>query len=382
RDDLGDLEELTESIRENGILSSLVVTPTGSNHYIVIAGHRRLAAAKIAGLKSVPCGITTMTQEEQVSTMLQENVLRGDLSQKQQAQAFKQLSMFGWSADTIADKSGFKKSHIKNQIKIADAPEEAFEKQATIDEHLKILEFADDPKIQEYLIQRIGTSNFKFTYDSAISDRKLKEFKEKWEEENEIIPKSEHKDIWEERQQGGREVFAYVKNGNIKVKKEDGGYDFDNAGKYSLELLDEYANLDNVRYLDAGHSGIALTRPIVQKEDEEPEIDLDEEKRNELRRIRETHIALVKEHLKSFPIKTPLEKIANMLCTVSFYDFISDKIEGTINDVWRFWPNVAHQKEGSEIALKVLDVIGYEMSDEEKSYYEPPEEEAEDEEND
>ena len=81
RKDLGDLQELTESIRENGILQNLTVTPwlgevTGKvleNTYKVIIGHRRLAAAKLAGLTHVPCVVANMTPAEQKKTMALEN---------------------------------------------------------------------------------------------------------------------------------------------------------------------------------------------------------------------------------------------------------------------------------------------------------------------
>lgn len=95
RKELGDLSELAASIRANGVLQNLTVVPrmvtgeiTGKSWqdgYTVIIGHRRLAAAKEAGLKEVPCVIADMTLREQARTMLVENMQRSDLTLYEQA---------------------------------------------------------------------------------------------------------------------------------------------------------------------------------------------------------------------------------------------------------------------------------------------------------
>lgn len=86
---LGDLTELAESIKANGIFQNLTVVPddptSSYTTFTVIIGHRRLAAAKLAGLTSVPCVITEMSPDEQVATMLAENMQRNDLSVYEQA---------------------------------------------------------------------------------------------------------------------------------------------------------------------------------------------------------------------------------------------------------------------------------------------------------
>ena len=79
RKDLGDLTELAASIKENGVLQNLTVVPH-EDGYRVIIGHRRLEAAKLAGLTEVPCVIVDMSPKEQVQTMLLENMQRADLT--------------------------------------------------------------------------------------------------------------------------------------------------------------------------------------------------------------------------------------------------------------------------------------------------------------
>lgn len=69
RKDVGDVTELAESIKANGILQNLTVVPYESNFRVII-GHRRLEAAKLAGIKVLPCVVVEMTEKEQISTML------------------------------------------------------------------------------------------------------------------------------------------------------------------------------------------------------------------------------------------------------------------------------------------------------------------------
>ena len=93
RQQVGDVVELANSILENGILQNLTVVPWFSeitrapadddsmnDCYRVVIGHRRLAAAKLAGLKEVPCQIVEMSPAEQMETMLMENMQRSDLT--------------------------------------------------------------------------------------------------------------------------------------------------------------------------------------------------------------------------------------------------------------------------------------------------------------
>lgn len=107
RKDLGDLTELTDSIRTKGILQNLTVVPVDADNlytsYTVVIGHRRLAAAKAAGLESVPCVVTSMSYQEQIETMLLENMQRNDLTVYEQALGFQQLSLLGCPGYIVVD---------------------------------------------------------------------------------------------------------------------------------------------------------------------------------------------------------------------------------------------------------------------------------------
>ena len=121
RKDLGDLTELVESIKKNGIMQNLTVIPIGNERdpeeqadagnialysdFRVLIGHRRLAAAKKAGLESVPCRIVSnISRSDQIGIMLEENMQRNDLSIYEQAQSFQMMLDLGETEETISQK--------------------------------------------------------------------------------------------------------------------------------------------------------------------------------------------------------------------------------------------------------------------------------------
>jgi ParB family chromosome partitioning protein len=121
RKDLGDLTELADSIKTAGVMQNLTVVPHKSieGEYTVIIGHRRLGASKLAGLDTVPCVVTEMTDKEQLATMMLENMQRSDLTVYEQAKGFQLMMDFGETVDSIADKTGLSKTTIRNRVKIA-----------------------------------------------------------------------------------------------------------------------------------------------------------------------------------------------------------------------------------------------------------------------
>jgi len=104
--------------------------------YTVIIGHRRLAAARIAGLRTLPCVIARMTEQEQIETMLLENMQRVDLTPFEQAQGFQMMIEFGDSIEEISEKTGFSETTIRRRIKMneldADKLKEVSERQISI----------------------------------------------------------------------------------------------------------------------------------------------------------------------------------------------------------------------------------------------------------
>lgn len=91
RQDVGDVSELSDSIRSQGILEPLVARRTVAGNYEVIIGARRLTAARQIGLPSVPVIVQDISDSDAIVRSLTENLQRGDLSLEERVQAFKRL---------------------------------------------------------------------------------------------------------------------------------------------------------------------------------------------------------------------------------------------------------------------------------------------------
>ena len=148
RGELGDLTELAESIKTSGIMQNLVVVPNTEDTYTVIIGHRRTAAARIAGLTELPCVITEMTPTEQVSTMLLENMQRNDLTVYEQAQGMQMLLDLGETQTSIAARTGLSNATVSRRLKIASLDKKRFKEAelrgGTLDDYLKVSEIKDE----------------------------------------------------------------------------------------------------------------------------------------------------------------------------------------------------------------------------------------------
>ena len=113
------LNELADSISQNGILQPLTVRKLGKNDYELISGERRLRASKIAGLSQVPCIVIVVSDEKSAVLALLENLQRQDLSFFEQAQGISKLiSIFNLRQEDIATKLGKSQSTIANKIRL------------------------------------------------------------------------------------------------------------------------------------------------------------------------------------------------------------------------------------------------------------------------
>ena len=122
RKNLGDLQELAESMKKQGCLQNLTVVPVEGQpgEYYALIGNRRHEASKLAGLEELPCRIAEgLSRKEQLSIMLEENMQRNDLTIWEQAQGFQLMLDLGETEDTIAEKTGFSKKTIKHRLNIA-----------------------------------------------------------------------------------------------------------------------------------------------------------------------------------------------------------------------------------------------------------------------
>ncbi len=122
-----ELNDLANSIREHGILQPLIVTHDPiSGTYVLIAGERRLRAAKLAGLDKVPVIIRTATEQDRLELALIENVQRADLSALETAEAYRKLAdEFNLSHEEIAARVGKGRVAVTNTMRLLKLPEQA-----------------------------------------------------------------------------------------------------------------------------------------------------------------------------------------------------------------------------------------------------------------
>lgn len=175
RKELGDLAELADSIKANGVFQNLTVVKAEKG-YTVIMGHRRRAASEIAGLTHLPCVIVEMTPMEQLQTMLLENMQRSDLTAYEQAQGFQLMIDMGDTVDGIVEKTGFSKTTVKRRLKMAELDattlREVSSRQISIGDFDRLAAIEDLAERNECL-RHIGTANFAMEAEKRIKKQNI-----------------------------------------------------------------------------------------------------------------------------------------------------------------------------------------------------------------
>lgn len=186
RKDLGDLSELTESIKKNGIMQNLTVVKNEGGGYTVIIGHRRLEAAKAAGVSEVPCAVAELDEGEQLATMLLENMQRQDLTVYEQAEGIQLLLDMDFSVTDIAQKTGFSESTVRRRTKLLELDRVKFKesqaRQVSLKDYEQLFEI-EDKGIQNELLDKLGTADFNNDYRIAVSKQKFKRNLEEFKQE-------------------------------------------------------------------------------------------------------------------------------------------------------------------------------------------------------
>jgi ParB family transcriptional regulator, chromosome partitioning protein len=122
--DEAELEELAQSIREHGVLQPVIVTQTLEG-YALVAGERRVRAARLAGLDRIPAVIRQLADRDQLELAIVENVQRADLDPIEEALAYRQLiDEFGLSQESVAGRVGRARVTITNTLRLLDAAAE------------------------------------------------------------------------------------------------------------------------------------------------------------------------------------------------------------------------------------------------------------------
>ncbi|MDO8617507.1 MAG: ParB/RepB/Spo0J family partition protein [Candidatus Uhrbacteria bacterium] len=117
------LEDLISSIQEHGVIQPLIVSPLSGGRYQLIAGERRLRAASIAGLSTVPVILRSASEQEKLELAIIENVQRQDLNPLEEARAYVRLmEEFGLTQDDVSKKMGKSRPQVANTVRLLQLP--------------------------------------------------------------------------------------------------------------------------------------------------------------------------------------------------------------------------------------------------------------------
>lgn len=157
--DEASLKELTDSIREKGVLQPILAEADRDGAYIIIAGERRVRAARLAGLSKIPVVVRQFSQQEKLEIALIENVQRDDLTPIEEALAYRRLmEMADLSQEQVAVKVGKDRSTIANTLRLLKLPEEArdaLSRGVITAGHARALLTLVNPSDQQVVLRRI-----------------------------------------------------------------------------------------------------------------------------------------------------------------------------------------------------------------------------------
>ena len=153
------LMELRDSIISQGVLQPILVEEIAENVYVIVAGERRYRAAKMAGLKTVPCIVRNFTDLQRMEVSLIENIQRESLNPVEEARAYAYLlTQSGIKQDELAIKVGKSRPAIANSVRILNLPDkmlDALEKGYFTSGHARALLSVENPADQEILFSKI-----------------------------------------------------------------------------------------------------------------------------------------------------------------------------------------------------------------------------------
>lgn len=219
------LQELSESIKEHGILQPIVVRKAGKNHEIVV-GERRFRAAKLAGIKEIPAIVKELTDQQMMELAILENLQREDLTPIEEAEAYERLmDALKLTQEQLAFRLAKSRPYIANHLRLLSLPEEVRDMisshQLTMGHGRALLGIKKKKMIPE-IAQK--------TIKEKLNVRQLEAFVQRL---NENVPRetiSEKKDIFvEEKQSELRDRFGT----NVLIKKNK------NKGKIEIEFFSE-----------------------------------------------------------------------------------------------------------------------------------------------
>lgn len=260
RKDLGDLEELRESIRENGIMQNLTVVPDwDEDGYKILIGHRRFAASE-GIIDLLPCVIVPdLSPREQVGIMLAENMQRSDLTFIEQAHGFQLMMDLGDTVENISKKTGFSKQTIKHRLEISKLDQNIIETaqknfQLSIGDFIELEKVKDLEARNDILEVAENSEDIRDEVERYLRDLKIEENKKKYIELFNELGWKEHSDRWF----GYGKQWSHLDNLWLDLEK----FEPDKVRKAAEKLKGEiyYSNLKN-------SNSVSFARKISKKDE-------------------------------------------------------------------------------------------------------------------
>ena len=218
------LDELAQSIKENGVIQPIIVRQSPVIGYEILAGERRYRASLLAGLRSIPAVVKQLSDQEMMIQSIIENLQRENLNPIEEARAYESLVEKGFTHAEIADKMGKSRPYISNSIRLLSLPEQILseiENGKLSQAHARSLVGLNKEQ-QDYFFQRI--------IEEDISVRKLEALLT--EKKQKKLQKNDHF-IQNEEEQLKKLLGLDVE---IKLSKKDSGkiiISFSNQEEYS-----------------------------------------------------------------------------------------------------------------------------------------------------
>lgn len=175
------LDELANSIKENGIIQPLIVVSNGDGTYGLVAGERRLRASKLLGLSDVPVVIREVSGDDELLELaLIENVQRQDLNPIEEAQAYEKLiKFFSYTQEQAAQKVGKKRSTVTNRLRLLQLPDfiqDDIASKTLSEGHARaILRLSDDPSSMKEARDQIVSKGMSVRQAEKLTSRMKQE---------------------------------------------------------------------------------------------------------------------------------------------------------------------------------------------------------------
>jgi len=159
RFDEGELEELAASIREHGVIQPVIVKDAGDGTFTIVAGERRVRAARMAGLRDAPVVVRDYSAQAGAEVALIENVQRTDLNPVEEAAGYKRLmELTGLSQEEVAAKVGKSRSTVANALRLLKLPgpiRDALAAREIYEGHARAILAVEAPEDRQTLFQEI-----------------------------------------------------------------------------------------------------------------------------------------------------------------------------------------------------------------------------------